>query len=100
MPDRTPHPGPLPSRETEKRSRTVTWEDPFLVVQAAPGRTGLELLKELFEGRLPPAAIAQTLGFTGVHVEEGRAIFEEALGNPTGRYVLRGRAAAVRGISG
>src|SRR5207237_855273 len=36
----------------------------------------------------PPAAIAQTLGFTGVHVEEGRAIFEgdpdESLYNPIG----------------
>ena len=31
---------------------------------------------------------------------EGRAIFEEALGNPTGRYALAGRAAAVRGVSG
>jgi SAM-dependent methyltransferase len=30
----------------------------------------------------------------------GRGIFEEALGNPTGRYVLKGRAAAVRGVSG
>ena len=30
----------------------------------------------------------------------GRAIFEEALGNPAGRYSLTGRAAAVRGISG
>jgi SAM-dependent methyltransferase len=38
--------------------------------------------------------------FTPEQLVEGRAIFEEALGNPTGRYVLRGRAAAVRGISG
>jgi SAM-dependent methyltransferase len=30
----------------------------------------------------------------------GRAIFEEALGNPTGRYSLKGRAAAVRGVTG
>jgi hypothetical protein len=29
-----------------------------------------------------------------------RTIFEEALGNPTGRYTLHGRAAAVRGLSG
>ena len=38
--------------------------------------------------------------FTPEQLAEGRAIFEEALGNPTGRYTLRGRAAAVRGISG
>jgi hypothetical protein len=38
--------------------------------------------------------------FTPEQLVEGRAIFEEALGNPTGRYALEGRAAAVRGISG
>jgi SAM-dependent methyltransferase len=38
--------------------------------------------------------------FTPEELAEGRVIFEEALGNPTGRYSLHGRAAAVRGISG
>jgi SAM-dependent methyltransferase len=38
--------------------------------------------------------------FTPEQLVEGRAIFAEALGNPTGRYELKGRAAAVRGISG
>jgi SAM-dependent methyltransferase len=38
--------------------------------------------------------------FTPEQLVQGRAIFEEALGNPTGRYSLQGRAAAVRGISG
>jgi len=71
-----------------RRSRTVTWEDPFEVLKAAPGRTGLELLKEVFEKRLPPPPIAQTMGFTGVHVEAGKAVFEgepaEYLYNPIG----------------
>src|SRR2546422_4416213 len=71
-----------------KRSRTVSWEDPFLLLHAAPGRTGLEILKEVFEGRLPPPPIAETMGFTGVHVEEGKAVFEgepgEHLYNPIG----------------
>src|SRR5438132_13961299 len=72
----------------KKRSRIVSWEDPFLVMQAAQGKTGLELLKDVFEGKLPPPPITQALGFTGVHVEEGRAIFEgeadESLYNPIG----------------
>jgi SAM-dependent methyltransferase len=38
--------------------------------------------------------------FTPEQLVEGRTIFEKALGNPTGRYSLQGRAAAVRGISG
>jgi len=38
--------------------------------------------------------------FSPEQLAEGRVIFEEALGNPTGRYELKGRAAAVRGFSG
>jgi ubiquinone/menaquinone biosynthesis C-methylase UbiE len=38
--------------------------------------------------------------YTPEQLVQGRAIFEEALGNPTGRYELKGVAAAVRGISG
>jgi uncharacterized protein (TIGR00369 family) len=72
----------------KKRERTITWDDPFIAMQAAPGRTGLELLKEIFEGRLPPPPITQALGFIGVHVEEGKAIFEgepdESVYNPIG----------------
>lgn len=70
------------------RTRTITWEDPFEVMRAAPGKTGLELLKEISEGRLPPAPIAQTMGFKGVEFGEGRAVFEgepgEYLYNPIG----------------
>ena len=71
-----------------KRSRTISWEDPFLVMQAAPGKTGLELLRDVFEGRLPPPPITQALGFIGTHVEEGKATFEgeadESVYNPIG----------------
>lgn len=75
--------------ETDRRrTRTVTWADPFLLPQAAAGKTGLEVLTEVFEGRLPPPPIAQTMGFAGVHVEEGKAVFEgepgEHLYNPIG----------------
>jgi len=38
--------------------------------------------------------------FTPEQLVTGRAIFEEALGNPTGRYELKGRVAAVRGVTG
>jgi ubiquinone/menaquinone biosynthesis C-methylase UbiE len=38
--------------------------------------------------------------FSPDELAQGRAIFEEALGKPTGRYSLQGRAVAVRGISG
>jgi uncharacterized protein (TIGR00369 family) len=71
-----------------ERTRTVTWSDPFLVVQAAPGKTGLELLQEVFAGKLPPPPIAETMGFNGLAVEKGKAVFEgapaEYLYNPIG----------------
>ena len=38
--------------------------------------------------------------FTPEQLAVGREIFEEALGNPTGSYTLKGRAAAVRGVTG
>jgi SAM-dependent methyltransferase len=38
--------------------------------------------------------------FSPEQLAAGRSIFEEALGNPKGRYSLAGRAAAVRGITG
>ena len=70
------------------RERTITWEDPFLTVQSAPGKTGLELINDVFSGKLPPPPIAVTMRFEGVEAEEGRAVFEgepdESLYNPIG----------------
>jgi uncharacterized protein (TIGR00369 family) len=70
------------------RSRTISWEDPFTVMRAAPGKTGLQLLREIEQGQLPPPPIAVLMGFSGALFEEGRAIFEgepaEYLYNPIG----------------
>ena len=71
-----------------KRSRTITWADPLLIPKATAGKSGLEALREVFEGRVPPPPIAETMGIEGVHVEEGKAVFEgepaEYLYNPIG----------------
>lgn len=71
-----------------KRTRTFTWEDPFEVMRAAPGKTGLELLQEITAGRLPPPPISATLNFTGAEFTEGKAVFlgepAEFLYNPIG----------------
>jgi uncharacterized protein (TIGR00369 family) len=71
-----------------KRERTITWHDPLLTVASAPGKTGLELMNAVFDGSLPPPPIMATLGFTGVHAEDGQAVFEgdpgEYMYNPIG----------------
>ena len=71
-----------------KRSRTITWADPLLIPKATAGKSGLEALREVFGGRVPPPPIAETMGIEGVQVEEGKAVFEgepaEYLYNPIG----------------
>ena len=71
-----------------ERTRTVTWEDPLETVRYAPGRTGLELIEDMFSGKLPPPPITATMGFIGVEAKEGWAAFEgdpdEYLYNPIG----------------
>lgn len=69
------------------RTRTVTWEDPFTLMRNSAGKTGLEILEEAFSGKFPPP-IAMLMGFRGVAIEKGRAVFEgepgEHLYNPIG----------------
>jgi uncharacterized protein (TIGR00369 family) len=50
--------------------------------------SGLDYIKAVFEGRLPPPPIAATMDFSGAEAEEGRAVFVgepgEYLYNPIG----------------
>jgi uncharacterized protein (TIGR00369 family) len=56
--------------------RAYSWHDPFESLRRAEGLSGLELLQLIATGELPPAPIAETLGFGGIEVEEGRVTFE------------------------
>jgi uncharacterized protein (TIGR00369 family) len=73
---------------SKARTRTVTWQDPLAALAAAEGMSGLEFMKAVFEGRIPPPPIMETMGITGGEVEEGKAIFRgeagEFLYNPIG----------------
>jgi uncharacterized protein (TIGR00369 family) len=66
----------------------VTWEDPLASLSAASAMSGLEFMRAVFEGRLPPPPIMATMGITGGEVEDGKAIFlgeaGEHLYNPIG----------------
>jgi uncharacterized protein (TIGR00369 family) len=71
-----------------QRSRTYGWADPAALRDSGAGMGGLEFIKAIFEGRLPPPPIAATMDFTGAEAEEGRVVFVgepgEFLYNPIG----------------
>jgi uncharacterized protein (TIGR00369 family) len=71
-----------------KRALEVTWQDPMELAKVARAMSGIEFLRAMREGKLPPPPIAQLLGFTLVEVEPGRAVFEVTPGerhyNPIG----------------
>jgi uncharacterized protein (TIGR00369 family) len=70
------------------RSRTVTWEDPMIGAEAALSLSGLDYLRSIADGDIPPPPVATLLGMELAHVETGRAVFTlepgEHLSNPIG----------------
>src|ERR1700689_515682 len=72
------------------RAKTVEWYDPAITAAAAAGTglSGLEFLRAIRDGKLPPAPIAALMGFRPVEVEPGRVVFEgtpdESVYNPVG----------------
>jgi uncharacterized protein (TIGR00369 family) len=71
-----------------ERTRTITWQDPAPGFAKASGMTGLEYIRALRDGQLPPPPMAVTLGFAVTEADEGRAVFRseaaEFLYNPIG----------------
>ena len=57
------------------RTRTVTWQDPRRVVDAAAKMSGIELLRAIGNGDVPPPPMAQLVGLTPELAEDGRVIF-------------------------
>ena len=57
-------------------SRTVTWQDPRPTAAAALQLSGLDFLKRISAGEIPPPPIAKLFGFDLVEVSEGDAVFE------------------------
>jgi uncharacterized protein (TIGR00369 family) len=54
------------------RTRTFSWSDPMQTAARIGTTSGLELLRALRDGELPPPPILQLMGATGIEVEEGR----------------------------
>jgi uncharacterized protein (TIGR00369 family) len=58
-----------------ERTRTFSWEDPLIGARAAPEMSGIDYLRAMAGGRLPPPPIAPLIGMEFVEVEDGRAVF-------------------------
>jgi uncharacterized protein (TIGR00369 family) len=58
------------------RERTLVWQDPVASAAEAVGRTGLEYMRAISAGDVPPPPIAVVMNMHPVELEEGRAVFE------------------------
>jgi uncharacterized protein (TIGR00369 family) len=71
-----------------RRHASIEWSDPKTLAEAGRSMAGIEFMRAIRDGRLPPPPIAQLMGFSLVEVEAGRAVFELVPGerhyNPIG----------------
>jgi uncharacterized protein (TIGR00369 family) len=70
------------------RTRTTSWSDPRILLDAFAGKPGLELLQGIVSGALPQAPISETMSFALVAAANGETRFRcvpgEFLYNPQG----------------
>jgi uncharacterized protein (TIGR00369 family) len=62
-------PDPDPSR-----TRSYGWDDPLRIVAGAKGRSGLDFVRAMIDGELPPPPIAATMGFTIAEADKGHVV--------------------------
>jgi uncharacterized protein (TIGR00369 family) len=71
-----------------QRTRTYSWSDPLATAGALRDLPGLEAIRMIAAGELPPPPIAELLGMTITLAERGRVIFAlepaEWMYNPIG----------------
>ena len=58
------------------RERIVRWEDPLASAAALRGLSGIEAMRAVRDGTVPPPPIARLMNFTFTEVDEGRVVFE------------------------
>jgi uncharacterized protein (TIGR00369 family) len=84
--------------ESATRSRTLEWEDPVATAAAGAAMAGLDYMRALTAGELPPAPIAVVMNMRPTELEEGRVVFSGEPGeehyNPIG-IVHGGYAATI-----
>jgi uncharacterized protein (TIGR00369 family) len=92
MPQPMTQPTTLPATgattEAAARQRHVTWQDPLVGAALARDLSGLDYLRGIAAGRIPPPPVAVLLGMSIVSVEPGQVVFGldvgEHLYNPIG----------------
>jgi uncharacterized protein (TIGR00369 family) len=76
------------SESGDVRERTIRWSDTALGLSALPRMTGLDFLRAIRDGELPPAPISSPMLMRLDEVDEGRVTFscepDESLYNPIG----------------
>jgi len=71
-----------------RRERTIRWADPSIDAAAIPTLSGIDFLRKIASGELPPPPVAELLGMRVVTIEPSHAVFEfvpeEYMYNPLG----------------
>ena len=61
--------------EPSARSRTITWQDPVASAAVGAEMAGLEYVRAIQSGEIPPPPIAVVMNFSIAELDEGRAVF-------------------------
>ncbi|HEX4482522.1 MAG TPA: PaaI family thioesterase [Solirubrobacteraceae bacterium] len=74
--------------QARERTRTFSWHDPAATAAEGLKLSGLDYIRAIATGTLPPPPIAELLGFRILEADEGRAVFAvepaEWMYNPIG----------------
>ncbi|HEX8567741.1 MAG TPA: PaaI family thioesterase [Pyrinomonadaceae bacterium] len=57
------------------RTRAVSWEDPRVLAKMGRELSGLEYLRKMQSGEIPPPPIGALMDFALAEIDEGRAVF-------------------------
>jgi uncharacterized protein (TIGR00369 family) len=73
---------------TARRELNIAWRDPYAALERAREMSGLDYMRALISGEVPPPPISELMGFTLESVDEGEALFRSEPGeqhlNPIG----------------
>src|ERR1700742_4845551 len=71
-----------------QQSRTVTWHDPAPTVAQGLSMAGIDYLKAMIAGELPPPPMATLMQFDLIEAEPGKVVLtcqpDESVHNPSG----------------